>query len=677
MSTQTDTAFEAAVEAALGQEQAARGDTTQEHTGAPETGAEQLTPLGRSLRTALDGTFRDVRRDLRAMLTGGDFLRDPSLSVPEARAWTSNALQGIVDAGHGGAGFPTSVGGDGLVASSVVNFEMLALADLSLTVKVGVHFGLFGGAISNLGTEEQIQEFVPQVMSLHLPGCFAMTEVGHGSDVQALETTLTYDADTDEIVVHSPGPSATKTYIGNAAADGRMAAVFGQLEVAGTNHGIHVVLVPLRDDSGDSLPGVTIGDNGAKGGLDGVDNGTLSFDQIRVPRTMLLSRYGGVTDEGTYESPIDNPNRRFFTMLGTLVRGRICVGGAAAQAARKALSIATRYSLQRRQFEAPGREDEVLLLDYLAHQRKLLPAIATAYALSFAQNELVDTLQSVQSRPVGERDQKAQRELETRAAGLKAVSTRFANDTIQVCREACGGAGYMAENGLTELRRDADVFATFEGDNTVLLQLVAKGLLTNYKAMWGDLDMLGMVQAAARTFTGTVIERTAARPAIERIMATAQRKSDSETVLERSWHVTMFEEREQHVLDSLAQRLRTAGQDESRAFEAFNATQDHQLLAARTHMDRVVLEAFIAGIEACEDEATAAVLNKLCDLYVLENLAGDRGWFQEHGRMSTVRAKAIVPALNQLCQELRPLALPLVEGMGVPEQLLQSAMLED
>src|SRR5699024_6780927 len=174
----------------------------------------------------------------------------------------------------------------------------------------------------------------------------------------------------------------------------------------------------------------------------------------------------------------------------------------------KALSIATRYAMRRKQFEAPGRDGEVVLLDYLAHQRKLLPPIATSYALAFAQSELIDTLEQVQSKPVGERDQKAQRELETRAAGMKAVSTRFANDTIQVCREACGGAGYMAENGLTVLRGDADVFATFEGDNTVLLQLVSKGLLTGYQEMWGDLDTRGMVAAGARMIGGQVVEAT-------------------------------------------------------------------------------------------------------------------------------------------------------------------------
>lgn len=638
---------------------------------------EQLSTRGAGLRSALDGAYREHRDAMRELMVSLHATRDPSLTVPGAREWTRQAIRRIAENGHGGAGFPTSVGGDGQLVNSIINFESLALSDLSLTVKVGVHFGLFGGAIANLGTEEQLQEFVPRVINLDLPGAYAMTEQGHGSNVQALETTITFDPETDEFIVHSPTESATKTYIGNAAEDARMAVVYGQLEVAGENHGIHAILVPVRDDAGSALPGVTIGDNGAKGGLDGVDNGTFRFDTVRVPRTMLLSRYGGVGEDGGYHSPIDNQNRRFFTMLGTLVRGRICVAGGSAQAARKALSIATRYALQRKQFEAPGRDGEVLLLDYLAHQRKLLPAFATAYALGFAQNQLTETLHQVQGVPVDERDQKAQRELETRAAGMKAVSTRFANDVIQVAREACGGAGYMAENGLTELRRDADVFATFEGDNTVLLQLVAKGLLTNYKEMWGDLDMLGMVQAAAKTFTGTVIERTAARPAIERILTTARRGSDAEMVLERSWHVTMFEEREQHVLDSLAQRMRTAGKDVDQAFEAFNATQDHLLLAARTHIDRVVLEAFIAGIEECADEETAEILNTVCDLYALENLAADRGWFQEHGRMSAARAKAIVPAINQLCQELRPQALALVEGLGVPQQLLGSAMLED
>jgi acyl-CoA oxidase len=641
-------------------------------SGAGAAAREELTALGAALRHAVDGSWREIRQQARAEFDADRLLRDPSLSVPEARDWARQRLHELADRGYGRTGFPESVGGGGDLGGSIVDFEMLANFDLSLLVKSGVHFGLFGGAVSSLGTEWHHERFLPDVMTVRTAGCFAMTERGHGSDVAALETTLTYDPDTDEIVVHTPTESATKTYIGGAAEDAHLAAVFGQLVVAGEVHGVHAVVVPIRED-GRVLPGITAGDNGAKGGLPGVDNGTLRFDQVRVPRLLLLSRYGGITDDGRYSSPIESDGRRFFTMLGALVRGRICVAGGAGIAARKALSIAGRYAVQRRQFDAPGREDEVLLMDYLAHQRKLLPAIATAYALAFAQNTLTERLHEVQSAP--ERDTEAQRELETRAAGLKAVSTRFANNTIQMCREACGGAGYMAENGLTVLRQDADVFATFEGDNTVLLQLLAKGLLTKHKEMVGDLDMLGMVQFALRSYGGAAIAHTVANPLIERLIQAASRRSEDETLLDRGWHLQMFESREEHVLESLALRIRALAKQSDDPFVAFNSTQDHVLLAARTHMDRVVLEAFVAGIDGCEDEDARAMLDRLADLYVLTNLEADSGWYLRHGRMSPARAKAITRQVNELCGQLRGDVIPVVEGLGVPEAWLGSAML--
>ena len=97
---------------------------------------------------------------------------------------------------------------------------------------------------------------------------------------------------------------------------------------------MHCVLVPIRDDEGNDLPGVTTSDCQYKGGLPGVDNGRIMFDHVRVPRVNLLNKYGDVAPDGTYSSPIENPNRRFFTMIGTLIRGRITVGGSAGNAAR-------------------------------------------------------------------------------------------------------------------------------------------------------------------------------------------------------------------------------------------------------------------------------------------------------------------------------------------------------
>jgi acyl-CoA oxidase len=270
-------------------------------------------------------------------------------------------------------------------------------------------------------------------------------------------------------------------------------------------------------------------------------------------------------------------------------------------------------------------------------------------------------------------DQHAQRELESRAAGIKAVGTWHATRTIQVCREACGGAGYLAENRLPMLKADTDVFTTFEGDNTVLLQLVAKGLLTSHRDAFGDLDTLGIVRFGARQAVDTVIERTAARSLIQRLIDATPRRNDDANLMDRGLHLRMFEDREKHVLQGLARRLRKAGgpgRNTTDAFTVFNEAQDHVLLAARVHVDRILLEAFVAGIAACEDAAARATLGTVCDLFVMSNLEADRGWFLEHGRLTTARSKAVTAQVNRLCAELRPVADSLVEGFGIPLEWL-------
>lgn len=630
--------------------------------------------LGARLLVALDGPFHDERQRTRDHLRPADVLRDPEQTVEQAREWTLQAVQTLAANGFGRAGVPQEYGGLGSLQDSVVHFELLCAADMSMAIKSGVQHGLYGGAIWNLGTSWHHERYLADALEVRTPGCFGMTERGHGSDVAGLETTITYDDRAGEYVVHSPTSTATKTYIGNAGEHGRMAVVFGQLIVGPKLHGIHAILVPIRDDSGVPLPGVTCGDNGHKGGLLGVDNGTLAFDHVRVPREMLLDRYGGVDERGVYRSPIESANRRFFTMLGTLVRGRVCIGGGASMGARKALAIATTYALQRRQFVAPGHPEGVVLLDYLAHQRKLLPALATAYAYGFTQNRLIGRLAEVTAADGA--DPRGQRELEAWAAGMKAVQSRFANDTIQVCREACGGAGYLTENGLTTLRQDVDVFATFEGDNTVLLQLVAKQVLADYQAAWVGLDPVKLVQASAKTLGSAVVDRTTNLPYVDRIVAAAQR-TGTDVLENRAWQVSMFEDRERHVVGRLAGRLRAASKDRADAFAATNYAQDHLLYAARVHLDRLVLESFVAGIEACPDEAARSVLNRLCDLFALSALEADRAWFLERGRLSPQRAKALTQTVNRLCGDLRPLASDLVTGLGIPVAWLQSGLVAE
>ena len=632
-----------------------------------------MTTTAEHLRNTLDGRWRDVKNRMREELSSEVFRAHYTPNTVIARTKVMEQLK--IMAAHGAAedGFKKEHGGNGDVGAAVTRIEMLAMSDLSLMVKAGVQWGLFGGAIENLGTDRHHQAYVPRIISLDLLGCFAMTETGHGSDVQALETTATYDASTQEFVIDSPTRTARKDYIGGAAETATVAAVFAQLITPdGQGHGVHCFVVPIRDDDGNDLPGVTTSDCQYKGGLPGVDNGRIQFDHVRIPRENLLNKYADVAEDGTYSSPIENPNRRFFTMLGTLIRGRVTVGGSAGAAARVALDIATRYALQRRQFKAPDDESEVLLMDYLVHQRRLFPLIARSYALQFAQNELVAKTHDLQT--ADDPDREEQRELESRAAGLKAANTWHATRAIQEAREACGGAGYLAENRLIALKADTDVFTTFEGDNHVLTQLVAKELLTAYADDIKGMSPVEWVRFAANFAGERVMKRTAAETIMQRILDTRQDNEEEGSLFNRGTQVKMFEDREEYMIATVARRLRGKSKEMS-AFDAFNAVQDHVLHAASAHIDRVILEAFVAGIDSCEDDEARKVLEMVCDVYALSVMEDDRAWFMEHQFLSTERAKAVTRGINERCRTLRPYAELLIDGFGIPEQLRYAEML--
>jgi len=619
----------------------------------------------------LGGRWSWVREQVREALCDPLFAPVFDLSVDEHRDRVLEQARAIATTPGPRFLFPKDYGGEQEVGAAITAFETQALGDLSLLVKTGVQWGLFGGAINHLGTEQHRSAYLERIMDLDLIGCFAMTETGHGSDVQSIRTTATYDAGSEEFVIHTPDDDARKDYIGNAARHGQAAVVFAQLVTQDESRGVHAFFVPIRETAGKPCAGVSIEDCGHKAGLNGVDNGRLAFNQVRVPRTALLDRYGSVDVDGTYSSPIESETRRFFTMLGTLVQGRISVSGAAVSAAKTALTIAVRYALTRRQFKAPGSDDEVLLLDFLQHQRRLLPALASTYALHFAQTALVARLHAVFNGDEADDDSElARRKLETLAAGIKSTTTWHATHTIQTCREACGGAGYLSVNRLPQLKADTDVFTTFEGDNTVLLQLVAKTLLTNYQAEFGELDTIGTVRFVADQVVETVIERTGSRALLQRLLDAVPGHDEEASLRDRGYQLSLFEWREKHMLEGAARRLRAGISDGGDPFQVFNATQDHLLAAARAHIDRIVLDEFAAAIEGCEDEEIKALLDLVCDLHVMAMMERDRAWFLEHGRLTPARAKAVISTVNELCGQLRPHARLLVDAFAIPDLLL-------
>ncbi len=609
----------------------------------------------------LMGTWADTRREAREMIKDSAFWRQDDLGKDEHRERVLSQLHLLVENKAVHRAFPKALGGEENNGGNIAGFEELVVADPSLQIKSGVQWGLFGSAILQLGTAEHHEKWLPGVMDLSIPGAFAMTEIGHGSDVAAVGTTATYDADTEEFVIHTPFRGATKEYLGNAALHGVAATVFAQLITNGVNHGVHCFYVPLRGEDGVDLPGIGREDDGLKGGLNGIDNGRLSFDQVRIPRTNLLNRYGDVAADGTYSSAIDSPGRRFFTMLGTLVQGRVSLDGAASWASALGLKIAITYATQRRQFDGADGQ-EVVLMDYGKHQRRLLPRLATTYALIFAHDEFLQKFDGVFS---GRTDTPEDREdLETLAAALKPLSTWHALDTLQEAREACGGAGFMFENRLVGLRADLDIYVTFEGDNNVLLQLVGKRLLTDYAKQFTGKDAAALAKFAVGQTAGKLFHGAGLRQFGQSVADFGQVSRSVENGLREEQQHLLLAERVQQMVADIAGRLRVAGKDKALGARLFNENQAELIEAARAHAELLQWEAFTDAIRRVEDADTRKVLTWLRDLFGLQLIEKHLAWHLINGRLSMQRAQAVSSYIDRLCARLRPYALDLVDAFG-------------
>lgn len=669
---------------------------TDKNRPTPEKGSPRTLPTtpdpaaAKDLRLLLDGRWASTRDTFRKAIsgeTGAKLLHDPTLSMDEAREAMLGKLGILAETEMQKGVFAPENGGEGDTGATLTGLEMVGYADLSTMVKGGVQWGLWGGAVDALGTERH-SHYVRDIIDLKLLGCFGMTERGHGSDVQNIETTATYDPETKEFIVDSPTPSAEKVYIGNAAKHGRMAAVFAQLYTPGVkeSHGVHCLLVPIRDEEGNTLPGVTIGDHGHKGGLLGVDNGTLSFDKVRVPREALLNRFGDVSEDGVYSSPIESRNRRFFTMLGTLIRGRVAVGAAGGAATRASLTIALRYAMRRRQFEGlPGKEKR--LIDHRAHRLRLLPRLARSYALAMLQNQMIERLHDQTSainrgewdvaNPTEEQLRK-QRETESRAAAVKVAATAHATDTIQECREACGGAGYMAENRLTIFKADSDVFTTFEGDNTVLLQLVGKELITAYARDLSELSPIDMVKFSVESISDVLRQRTSIPLTVQSLIDRVGDREEN-SLFDAGYQIKIIQEREHNLLKSLARRLKDAKKMEpADAVKLVDKAQDHLIDLAWARIDSMLIEALVeAEEELPKDSPAFPVLEQVRHLFAFSTILKHAGWYQEQNILTGNRTKAARAAVNDLVDSIGPWSGVLVDAFGIPDVLVDVPMLND
>jgi len=626
----------------------------------PSPSREDEAPFDvEALQALLDGEHAALRNRIRTLLQDPVFEYRDGLSTTAYRDQVLRWCRILADQGLGALAYPEEYGGEADLEKFLVAFETLAYHDLSLVIKFGVQFGLWGLGLQRLGTEKHHEQYLEGAGTLEIPGCFAMTERRHGSNVRGLETTARYDPETQEFIINTPHNGAHKEWIGNAAEHGRVAIVFAQLETNGTEQGVHPFIVPIRQADGTPLPRVRIADCGEKMGLNGVDNGRLWFDHVRIPRENMLDRFASVAPDGTYDSPIESDGKRFFTMLSTLVGGRIGVARTALSASKSSLTIAVRYANRRRQF-GPKEGPEVPLLDYRTHKDRLLPRLATTYALHFALDDLAQ-------RFAAKNREASLDKVEAEANALKAYATWHTTDTVQEAREACGGEGYRAANRLPRLKADTDVFTTFEGDNTVLMLQVAKGLLSDFREEFQDINLFGMARFVADEVATRMTEMN---PVVTR-------NTDADHLRSLDFQQEAFEYRADHMLLSVGRRLQRRVSGDSSSFDAFVDVQDHLVELAHAEAERVLLDRFVEAIETVEEPEIRDTLTTLRQLFAMARIEEDLDWFLQAGYVESAKAKAIRGEVNALCDEVRPDAEALVDAFGIPDACLAAPIATD
>lgn len=362
-------------------------------------------------------------------------------------------------------------------------FILTGLTQRSVSTKLGVQFFLYTQTLLTLGTQKHLK-LVENALALKDLGCFALTELAHGSNVQGCITNAVFDEQRKNFVIYTPHERGIKFWIGNAAQTANMAVVAANLIVKGVDYGIHFFAVEIRDRvSHNLLPGVTLGDCGEKMGMNGVDNGFLAFRGLRVSRDSLLNRITDVDEQGNVTTKFEKSNKRFAVQLSALSGGRVKVGIASCLCSIKACCIALRFSAIRRQF-GPTQSREFPILEYPSVRNRLFPLLAIAIVPVFAARK-INNLWFQNGEKLLDPKNKEVKELHGLISAIKPLTSQWTLDTLEECRKTMGGLGYSWYAEIPKMMSDLHVLVTWEGDNNVLLQQVSKIILKAYRKSLG------------------------------------------------------------------------------------------------------------------------------------------------------------------------------------------------
>ncbi|KAF8934573.1 hypothetical protein BGZ58_005615 [Dissophora ornata] len=543
----------------------------------------------------------------------------------------------------------------------------------------GLHRTMFMPTLASQGTDEQIEKFLKPAQRYEIIGCYAQTELGHGSNVQGIETTSTYIPETDEFEIHTPYLTASKWWIGGLGKAANHAVVMARLMTAGKDHGPHAFVVPIRSmEDHTLLPGVMAGDIGPKMGYNTTDNGCMWFDHYRVPRISLLAKHSSITPgSGEYIKPANAK-----LSYGTMVYVRAVLVGAARHGMAKAVTIATRYSAIRRQFvdkDIPKKMGEVVVetpvLDYSMQQYRLLPIIAGTYACFLTSKEMM-RLYHLNLKNMATGDFSLLADVHASSSGLKSLTTTMAAAGVEECRRACGGHGFSAFSGLPSLLQDYLPNVTWEGDNYVLTQQTGRYLFKSFRELVakrasGKFNASRQINNPTLAYMNTYLDN----PTLQCPATSPSQFHNPELQLAAFGHRAAF----------LVAQIVHALDVEKRTWNSMLVDICNVSVA---HCQLILVQNFILGIrgdlaqpDGMVNPATALsgaskeALTDLSDLFAMHTIHNQPGEFLTSGYLNGMHIKMLGEAVMEVMEKkVRRNAVGLVDAFAFPDYVLNSAI---
>jgi len=413
------------------------------------------------------------------------------------------------------------------------------------------------------------------------------------------------------------------------------------------------------------LPGVRVGDLGLKPGWNWIDHGFVMFNKVRIPREDILDKYQDVSPTGQYVLKVGE-NDRFGLTLGSLSGGRVGIAFNAVEYGKLALTISVRYSLVRCQFGAPKKPEQPVL-DYQIQQYRLLPFLAGTFAMSCFCNWLCEKYESVtrlaKAGNVTPEFIQMNQEMHALSSGAKPVTTWYTRDIIQTSRECCGGHGFSSYSRLGLMREENDPSLTYEGDNNVLIQQLARYLIQTVQRKQ-------MGKPVASPFGSVNYLNN-----IASILNSRSTSANAEQFL-NGGYVAALEWRVSYLLQESATKMMKLSA-EGDVWSTWNNSQIFYLQsAAKAHMELLIVQSFLNRISQATGKFASLkpVLQRLCDLYAVSCICNGLDVLLEGGYFSSQHSKMVKELVLDLCSKLQPDAVAIIDAIAIPDKALWSTL---